>query len=71
MIGATRTNKTQRVILQMECEEDKPDEGFRWRKYGQKIVKGNPNSRLLYHLVLSFSSFFFLINSIIFKYTLI
>ncbi|XP_023645943.1 probable WRKY transcription factor 10 [Capsella rubella] len=45
MIGATRTNKAQRVILQMESDEDNPEDGFRWRKYGQKVVKGNPNPR--------------------------
>ncbi|CAH2033449.1 unnamed protein product, partial [Thlaspi arvense] len=48
MIGATRTSKNQRVIIQMECEEDHPDDGFRWRKYGQKVVKGNPNPRSYY-----------------------
>ncbi|ESQ29904.1 hypothetical protein EUTSA_v10012199mg [Eutrema salsugineum] len=48
MIGATRTSKNERVIIQMECEEDLPDDGFRWRKYGQKVVKGNPNPRSYY-----------------------
>ncbi|XP_019094606.1 PREDICTED: probable WRKY transcription factor 10 [Camelina sativa] len=45
MIGATRTSKAQRIILQMESDEDNPEDGFRWRKYGQKVVKGNPNPR--------------------------
>ncbi|AEE33270.1 WRKY DNA-binding protein 10 [Arabidopsis thaliana] len=45
MIGATRTSKTQRIILQMESDEDNPNDGYRWRKYGQKVVKGNPNPR--------------------------
>ncbi|CAA7015457.1 unnamed protein product [Microthlaspi erraticum] len=48
MIGATRTSKQQRIILQMESDEDHPDDGYRWRKYGQKIVKGNPNPRSYY-----------------------
>ncbi|KAL1193019.1 putative WRKY transcription factor 10 [Cardamine amara subsp. amara] len=48
MIGTTRKNKTQRVILQMESEEDNPDDGFRWRKYGNKVIKGNPNPRSYY-----------------------
>ncbi|KAF8082125.1 hypothetical protein N665_0846s0007 [Sinapis alba] len=48
MIGATRSCKSQRVILQMESDENNPDDGFRWRKYGQKVVKGNPNPRSYY-----------------------
>lgn len=47
MIGAIRTSKQQRIILQMESDEDHPDDGFRWRKYGQKVVKGNPNPRFV------------------------
>ncbi|KAG5396990.1 hypothetical protein IGI04_018804 [Brassica rapa subsp. trilocularis] len=46
--SATRSCKSQRVILQMETEENNPDDGFRWRKYGQKVVKGNPNPRSYY-----------------------
>ncbi|CAN7104688.1 unnamed protein product [Brassica rapa subsp. narinosa] len=49
MIGATRSCKSQRVILQMETEENNPDDGFRWRKYGQKVVKGNPNPSRSYY----------------------
>ncbi|CAN8287966.1 unnamed protein product [Cochlearia groenlandica] len=48
MIGATRISKNKRVIIQMESEEDHPDDGFRWRKYGRKVVKGNPNPRSYY-----------------------
>ncbi|XP_018450178.2 probable WRKY transcription factor 10 [Raphanus sativus] len=45
MFGAKRTRKEERVILRMECEEDNPDDGYQWRKYGRKIVNGNPNPR--------------------------
>ncbi|KAF8082409.1 hypothetical protein N665_0827s0013 [Sinapis alba] len=48
MFGAKRTRKDERVILRMECEEDNPDDGYQWRKYGRKIVNGNSNPRSYY-----------------------
>ncbi|XP_056853408.1 probable WRKY transcription factor 10 [Raphanus sativus] len=48
MIGVRRRNKAQNVIIQVESEEDHPDDGFRWRKYGQKVVTGNANPRSYY-----------------------
>ncbi|KAG2312528.1 hypothetical protein Bca52824_024085 [Brassica carinata] len=48
MMTARKTSKDPRVILRMETEEDHPDDGYRWRKYGQKIVHGNPNPRSYY-----------------------
>ncbi|CAH8353355.1 unnamed protein product [Eruca vesicaria subsp. sativa] len=48
MFGAKRTRKDERVILRMECEEDNPDDGFQWRKYGRKTVSGNSNPRSYY-----------------------
>ena len=45
MFGAKRSRKDERVILRMECEEDNPDDGYQWRKYGRKIVNGNSNPR--------------------------
>ena len=35
----------QRIIVQTNSEVDLLDDGYRWRKYGQKVVKGNPYPR--------------------------
>jgi hypothetical protein len=43
--SASRTVKEPRVVVQTTSEIDILDDGFRWRKYGQKVVKGNPNAR--------------------------
>ncbi|KAJ0743260.1 putative transcription factor WRKY family [Helianthus annuus] len=32
----------------MKSEIDILDDGYKWRKYGQKVVKGNPNPRSYY-----------------------
>ncbi|KAE8683042.1 putative WRKY transcription factor 3 [Hibiscus syriacus] len=37
-----------RIIVQTTSEVDLLDDGYRWRKYGQKIVKGNPHPRSYY-----------------------
>ncbi|KAL8208964.1 hypothetical protein R6Q57_008376, partial [Mikania cordata] len=44
--GATRAIREPRVVVQTTSEVDILDDGYRWRKYGQKVVKGNPNPRL-------------------------
>lgn len=38
----------QRIIVQTNSEVDLLDDGYRWRKYGQKVVKGNPYPRSYY-----------------------
>jgi WRKY transcription factor 2 len=53
MSGATRAIREPRVVVQTTSEVDILDDGYRWRKYGQKVVKGNPNPRW------SFSSYRF------------
>lgn len=45
MTGATRAIREPRVVVQTTSEVDILDDGYRWRKYGQKVVKGNPNPR--------------------------
>ncbi|KAL0911471.1 hypothetical protein M5K25_019615 [Dendrobium thyrsiflorum] len=37
-----------RIIVQTTSEVDVLDDGYRWRKYGQKVVKGNPHPRSYY-----------------------
>lgn len=44
----SRAVREPRVVVQIESEVDILDDGYRWRKYGQKVVKGNPNPR--YHI---------------------
>lgn len=40
-----RTVTESRIIVQTTSEVDLLDDGYRWRKYGQKVVKGNPYPR--------------------------
>ncbi|EOA21134.1 hypothetical protein CARUB_v10001478mg [Capsella rubella] len=40
--------KEPRVVVQTTSDIDILEDGYRWRKYGQKIVKGNPNPRSYY-----------------------
>ncbi|XP_028223092.1 probable WRKY transcription factor 33, partial [Glycine soja] len=47
----SRTVKEPRVVVQTTSEIDILDDGYRWRKYGQKLVKGNPNPRSYYTCV--------------------
>jgi hypothetical protein len=39
-----------RVVVQTLSEVDILDDGYRWRKYGQKVVRGNPNPRYILHV---------------------
>ncbi|CAL0324658.1 unnamed protein product [Lupinus luteus] len=49
--SGSRTVKEPRVVVQTKSEIDILDDGYRWRKYGQKVVKGNPNPRSYYKCV--------------------
>ncbi|KAI3702631.1 hypothetical protein L6452_28379 [Arctium lappa] len=44
----TKTNYEPRVVVQTTSAVDIVNDGYRWRKYGQKLVKGNPNPRSYY-----------------------
>ncbi|KAK3146011.1 hypothetical protein QOZ80_3BG0260380 [Eleusine coracana subsp. coracana] len=43
-----RVVKKPKIILQTPSDVDLLDDGYRWRKYGQKVVKGNPRPRSYY-----------------------
>ncbi|KAI3774857.1 hypothetical protein L1987_49420 [Smallanthus sonchifolius] len=45
---STKTNCVPRVVVQTTSVVDIVNDGYRWRKYGQKLVKGNPNPRSYY-----------------------
>jgi WRKY transcription factor 2 len=47
MSTASRAIREPRVVIQTTSEVDILDDGYRWRKYGQKVVKGNPNPRFV------------------------
>ncbi|CAB4315292.1 unnamed protein product [Prunus armeniaca] len=46
--AGSRIVKEPRIVVQTTSEIDILDDGYRWRKYGQKVVKGNPNPRSYY-----------------------
>ncbi|GJW14124.1 DNA-binding WRKY transcription factor [Tanacetum coccineum] len=49
--AATKTNYDPRVVVATTSPVDIVNDGYRWRKYGQKLVKGNPNPRYVkWHL---------------------
>ncbi|CAO2816332.1 unnamed protein product [Amaranthus hypochondriacus] len=43
-----RTVTEPKIVVQTRSDIDLLDDGYRWRKYGQKVVKGNPNPRSYY-----------------------
>ncbi|KAF8052796.1 hypothetical protein N665_1504s0004 [Sinapis alba] len=47
-VEVSRGVKEPRVVVQTLSEIDVLIDGFRWRKYGQKVVKGNTNPRSYY-----------------------
>ncbi|KAL1821776.1 hypothetical protein ACET3Z_016645 [Daucus carota] len=46
--SANRTNGGTRIVIQSTSLVDIVNDGYRWRKYGQKLVKGNANPRSYY-----------------------
>ncbi|KAI8009529.1 putative WRKY transcription factor 20 [Camellia lanceoleosa] len=48
VIQVVKPIREPRVVVQTVSEVDILDDGYRWRKYGQKVVRGNPNPRSYY-----------------------
>ncbi|KAK1405495.1 WRKY transcription factor 1 [Heracleum sosnowskyi] len=46
--SASKTNGGSRIVIQSTSLVDIVNDGYRWRKYGQKLVKGNANPRSYY-----------------------
>ncbi|GAB4859352.1 hypothetical protein Ancab_010815 [Ancistrocladus abbreviatus] len=43
-----KPSNESRVVIETVSAVDIVNDGYRWRKYGQKLVKGNPNPRSYY-----------------------
>ncbi|KAL1814099.1 hypothetical protein ACET3Z_024164 [Daucus carota] len=44
----TGADKGSRIAFRMKTELEVLDDGYKWRKYGKKMVKSNPNPRNYY-----------------------
>ncbi|XAR51703.1 hypothetical protein NMG60_11006414 [Bertholletia excelsa] len=48
LTSSLRTVTESKIIVQTRSEVDLLDDGYKWRKYGQKVVKGNAHPRSYY-----------------------
>ncbi|XP_019195447.1 PREDICTED: probable WRKY transcription factor 4 [Ipomoea nil] len=53
MPSSLKTVTESRIIVQTRSDVDLLDDGYKWRKYGQKVVKGNANPRSYYRCTYS------------------
>ncbi|XP_073060373.1 probable WRKY transcription factor 3 [Primulina eburnea] len=51
--SSQQTVTDSKIVVQTRSEVDLLDDGFKWRKYGQKVVKGNPHPRSYYRCTYS------------------
>lgn len=56
-LESKKKGKKQRYAFQTRSQVDILDDGYRWRKYGQKAVKNNKFPRFLFHFSLLNSPF--------------
>lgn len=57
-IGVNMSTRESRVVVQTSSEVDLVNDGYRWRKYGQKLVKGNANPRYMLNFHFKYSLIF-------------
>ena len=57
-----RTFREPRCVERKKCYANVVDDGYRWCKYGQKRIKGNPHPRYATLLLLMFSFYTILRN---------
>lgn len=61
-----KKEKEPRVAFMTKSEVDHLEDGYRWRKYGQKAVKNSPFPRYLYihiHIHISIYLYFLLFST--------
>ena len=52
-----RTSAMQRIAFHTRSDDDVLDDGYRWRKYGQKSVKNNAHPRFFYFYFIASHTF--------------
>lgn len=62
-IPMERPNSESRNVVHTQTLFDIVNDGYRWRKYGQKSVKGSPYPRLVVIQLLTFFSFIYFSQS--------
>ena len=45
MVCAQQIMPEPKLVVQLRSDVELLDDGYRWRKYGQKVVCGNPHPR--------------------------
>ncbi|CAI5982745.1 unnamed protein product [Closterium sp. NIES-65] len=48
LVCAQQVIEEPKLVVELRSNMELLDDGYRWRKYGQKVVRGNPNPRSYY-----------------------